>query len=57
MANLSLCSKLWSGFASCEDMAGTRSVGGGGVDSIGDNRAVIAGTMDTLRCMLASPKP
>jgi hypothetical protein len=54
---LSLCSKLWSGFASCEDMAGTRSVGGGGVDSIGDNRAVIAGTMDTLRCMLASPKP
>ncbi len=48
MTNLSLCSQLWSGFASCEDMAGTRAVGGGGgVDSIGNNRAAIAGTMDT----------
>ncbi len=47
MANLSLCSQLWSDFASCEDEAGMRAVGGGGVDSIGDNRAAIAGTMDT----------
>jgi hypothetical protein len=47
VANLSLCSQLWSDFASCEDEAGMRAVGGGGVDSIGDNRAAIAGTMDT----------
>jgi hypothetical protein len=29
-------------------MAGTRAVGGGGVDIIGDNRAAIAGTIFTL---------